>query len=355
MKFLYKIYSAYDGFTPRRIPERIQAPNLLTLGWDRYVDVLEKGFEVWVYFHGPHAFQPGVYVKGFTHSISGPSVLLRVREYSTKDPLTDRETSQRVAEVVRPRYRQVFLLPEDWVTPPACSIGSTADSCKQRLCDKCPAWISLPLMQPATFHRPERLPSAIKDFVPAYWAIPSRCYLGREIGRRVRNTSEIFYRFKVGEAALAYPLALGIFEALRCRDLLDFDAIVPIPLSPDKTARGELNRTLLLAQELAKLLAVPVLDVLNLTSSFSKKSALAAGATPRQYEEQYYEKIAIETNHKIPNRILLVDDVCTRGSTLTSAWRRLLEANPACQVIAATAAQMILKNVVRDEEALTAN
>ena len=85
MTFLYKIHSGYDGFQPRRIPERLVQGKLLRLGWDRYIDVVEVGNEVWVYFHGPHSFTNGVYVKGYVHSIAADrrSLLLRVRTYST--------------------------------------------------------------------------------------------------------------------------------------------------------------------------------------------------------------------------------------------------------------------------------
>jgi predicted amidophosphoribosyltransferase len=80
-------------------------------------------------------------------------------------------------------------------------------------------------------------------------------------------TNQLFYRFKVGMAGLVFPLALGIYKALRERGLLDFDCIVPTPLSPDKAAAGEINRTALLANELARLLGTRVADVLQLMSA----------------------------------------------------------------------------------------
>ena len=57
-RFLYKIWSRYDGFTPTRIPDRGDGRGRLILGWTRYIDVIEAGAEVWVYFYGPHAFRP---------------------------------------------------------------------------------------------------------------------------------------------------------------------------------------------------------------------------------------------------------------------------------------------------------
>src|SRR5437763_1156105 len=102
MKFLYKIYSGYDGFTPRCIAARLRAGKYLKLGWSRYLDSVDPGAECWIYFHGPHTFTNGVYVKGFISDIDRKlnSVLLRVREQSDSAPLTDPETTGRIADAV---------------------------------------------------------------------------------------------------------------------------------------------------------------------------------------------------------------------------------------------------------------
>ena len=63
-----------------------------------------------------------------------------------------------------------------------------------------------------------------------------------------------------------------MYEVLRQNGTLHFDCIVPIPLSPDKQERGQLNRTRILAQALAALLRVTVADVLSLSGPISKDS-----------------------------------------------------------------------------------
>jgi hypothetical protein len=63
VKYLFKINSGFDGFTPSQIPTR-QRDGQLTLGWPRYIEALEPGDEVWVYFLGRHRFTPGVYAIG---------------------------------------------------------------------------------------------------------------------------------------------------------------------------------------------------------------------------------------------------------------------------------------------------
>lgn len=356
MKFVYKIHSGYDGFTPSRIPERLTSGKFLMLGWNRYIDAVEKGREVWVYFHGPHKFVPGVYAAGFVHGVDYAKrrVKLRVRKHSILEPLTDPATSARIGEVVKQWYRQVFVLPEELEPIPECDVATLAESCKTQNCTSCPIWQSLPIVHRDAHKHPDRLSAEFRAFVPAYWVIPSRCYLSSGvIAAPIKRTSEIFYRFKFGEATLGFPLALGMYEALRRRGLLDFDRIVPIPLSLGKAKRGELHRTLLLARELEELVGAEVTELLKLKANVSKRWLLSAGFTQAQFEAKYYEALEVMPEKNSPGRILLVDDVCTRGSTLTCAFQRIRAIYPELEIVGATAGQMILKQVVADENQLT--
>lgn len=352
MKFLYKIHSQYDGFTPRRIPDRLIEDNRLRLGWKRYIDQVNVGDEVWVYFHGPHAFVNGVYVKGFVQEVdyANLDVYLRVRNYSVESPLTDPETSRRIAEVVSPRYLQVFLYPREWDVAPRCTVNTVADSCAQRLCETCPTWKGLPLVE--DYYLPARLPDDLTDFTPAYWVIPRRCYLGGNVRLPFRQTSDLFYRFKMGEQALAFPLASAIYETLRRRRNLVFDCVVPIPLSPDKASANEIHRTRLLAGELARLLGVRVAEVLSLNRPISKRRLLAARYTKLDFERAYLSALEVSEKVRAFGRVLLLDDVCTEGTTIGCAYRRIREVHPSCEISAVTAGQMIVKAVVKDEQAL---
>ena len=81
MKFLYKINSGYDGFTPQQIPQRVSESNgRLELGWALYLDSVSLHDECWIYFRGPHKFDNGVYIKGTISSIdrAGRRVLLTI-------------------------------------------------------------------------------------------------------------------------------------------------------------------------------------------------------------------------------------------------------------------------------------
>ncbi len=182
--------------------------------------------------------------------------------------------------------------------------------------------------------------------VAAHWIVPRRCYEPC-IVPEVRDLTRRFTEFKLGEIAYAYPFALSMFEQLRRRDLLEFDYIVPIPLSPGKASGGEKHRTRVLARELGSLLAIRVREMLSLSACISKRRMQATGFTTAQFERMYRE--ALQAN--VPaaaGRVLLVDDVMTRGSTAAQALHVLREQRPEIKIVVVTAGQMIVKEAVRD-------
>src|SRR2546425_12172027 len=156
MRFIYKINSAYDGFTPAKIPERLRSGSRMKLGWKRYVEVVERGHEVWVYFRGPHAFASGVYIKGVVRKIDArrEQVSLRVKEYDAEAPLTDEETSRRVAKIARPNRRPAFLLR----SPDRRGWFSTPVPCSDHRGGRCPPLQAMPPQARRRHSPPHRLP-----------------------------------------------------------------------------------------------------------------------------------------------------------------------------------------------------
>lgn len=352
MKFIYKIHSGYDGFQPKRISERLLDAKSLKLGWRLYLDEVEKGDEVWVYFHGPHKFINGIYAQGRIVAVNPNSeeILLRLYKYEMTNPVTDQATSARIASIVATRYRQVFLLPVDWDTVAGCNVFSSAESCRGRRCEWCPVWKSLPVIGQAELAWPPRLPSGLKGFVPGYWAIPPRCFLpGSAIRLPIHQSTELLKAFKIGNQHLGYPFARAMFEALNRFDpTLEFDGIIPIPLSPDKAKRGEIHRTRVLAVELSRLMSVPVREALYLSGSISKRKMLSAGSSYAQFERAYERFLSVTDLVQGMSRILLVDDVSTHGGTLAIACKIIWRVNPNVEIVTTTAAQMVLKSVIRN-------
>ena len=315
-----------------------------------------KGDEVWIYFVGPHQFPPGVYAKCRVLLVDydRQEVLARVHSYSDSTPLTDAPTNARIGKIVATRYRQVFVLPDDWETVPDCNLFSTASSCSKRRCDWCPEWRGLQRIDPNDMTKPARLPDGVEGFAAAYWAIPSRCYLSG-ISMAVHRTTQLLSAYKTGNGNLAFPIALGMMEVLHDMDLvLDYDCIVPIPLSPDKIANGEINRTLLISRELSRLLNVPSREYLQLSSPISKRRMLSAGYTYTEFERAYADRLVVADEVTGVERLLLVDDVSTHGGTLKIASQALWHVNSDLKIVAAAGMQMVLKAVVRRDAALRA-
>ena len=287
-----------------------------------------------------HSFENGVYAKGIVDGIDleAGEVSLRVREYRTDRPITSAETSAKVADAVGTRFRQVFVWPDDLTVAPQCG----PEACTAKQCADCGTWTKLPLIGEGESTTPKRLRwSEYEEIVAAHWIVPRRCYETR-IRTEVRDLTRRFTEFKWGEMAYAYPFALAMFEQLRRRDLLEFDCVVPIPLSPDKAANREKHRTRELGRELARLLAVRMREMLGLSASVSKRRMQADGYTVVQFEGRY--RGALQAN--VPadaGRILLVDDVMTRGSTVAQALRAIGEKQPGTAVVVATAGQMIVE------------
>jgi predicted amidophosphoribosyltransferase len=361
VKYVFKIWSKYDGFTPAQLPARRKRGGYLDLHWARYIETVEPDSEVWVYFFGPQSFENGVYVKGVAHKVdvAARKVVLRIREASVDAPLTDAATSAHIARTVAARGLQVFVLPEFLDVAPACDIATTTRSCAARRCGSCATWQDLPRLSAATLGWPENLSHGFTDYVAAYWVIPPRNFIhqsGRRIKTRYKLGSELFYRFKMGEKGLAFPMALSIRENLAERGLDDdFEVVVPVPLSPDKEARNELHRTRLLATELARLIGARRRDLLSLSKPTSKHVLQGQrGYSPAQFEATYVDRLVVSPDATRFRNVLLVDDVCTKGNTLSACLAGLLDINPQLNVVAVTAGQMTVKAAVERPSDLVA-
>lgn len=347
MRYLYKINSQYDGFKPARIPERLIEGRFLRLGWHKYLDTIRYGDEVWIVFVG-RGFENGVYVQGLVAAIDADEgyVQLRVRRHSVAAPLTDPNTSAELRAAVDVRYRQVFLWPADRQLQETCH----ARECGERRCLACDVWNGIPQLDPAHYLQPAPLRG--ETVVPAYWLIPTRCYLyygNRRPTPWIRLITDMFASFKVGEERYAFPFAAGIRAALDARGEGAFDAIVPIPLSPEKAEAGELDRCKVLATELSRLNGAPVRNYLTLSRPISKRRMQAQGYRPAQFIARYREYLDVNPRIRRTNRILLLDDAITRGSTISAALAEIRLANPNIDVVVAAAGQMILTAVVADE------
>ena len=141
--------------------------------------------------------------------------------------------------------------------------------------------------------------------------VPASADLYRETRR--------FYAFKAGDLSQTPLYARRIAAALRAVGTARFDAVVPVPLSPDRAAAGAPHRTLALARALSRTLGAPVLELLFLAAAVTKHGDLPPDPTPRDvaaWESRYAAALVAAPVPPGVRHILVVDDAVCRGSTL---------------------------------------
>ena len=133
-----------------------------------------------------------------------------------------------------------------------------------------------------------------------------------------------------------YAFAFGIVQALRRKQLTKgIEAVVYIPMTAEALKTRGYNQVEYMADEVHHLLNIPVLPAL--IKCKATKSQKSLGAAERRINLKGAYGLAPQVNVK-GKTLLLIDDLCTTGSTLSEAARVLKEAG-ASSVIAASFAK----------------
>jgi ComF family protein len=141
-------------------------------------------------------------------------------------------------------------------------------------------------------------------------------WVGAEYSGLIR---QVIHVFKFERARAAYvPLARLLADALPYGDW----QIVPIPTAANRIRQRGYDHALLLAEQLAEVRQLPLLSPLKRTS---KSRQVGAGRARRllQSEAVFRSVPNIDVKGK---HLVLVDDVCTTGATLSAAARVLRQA-----------------------------
>ena len=75
---------------------------------------------------------------------------------------------------------------------------------------------------------------------------------------------------------------------------------------------------------------------------------IAQGHTASHFKRRYEQFLQVDPSFAQLHRILLVDDVITRGSTLSVAVAKIRSLHPGVEVIVTAAGQMVVKDAVAD-------
>lgn len=144
-----------------------------------------------------------------------------------------------------------------------------------------------------------------------------------------------------------YAFAHGIFEALSSRSLDgEIDVITYIPMLRSDLEKRGYNQAALIAWELRFLLKAPCAELLEKHRETREQKSLD-GAERRRNVRDAFRVIDPETVRG--KRVLLTDDLCTTGSTLSEAAGVLKEAG-ASKVIAAAYAKTIYEGETGDSD-----
>lgn len=140
------------------------------------------------------------------------------------------------------------------------------------------------------------------------------------------------YKFS-GKAAYARPLAQILYHVLPPDE---FDCVAYVPTNPKNVRRRGFHHTQLLAKELGRLSGLPVEELL----CKKRTTKPMFGLKPAERRANILGAVGLKQPEKslAGQRILLVDDLITTGSTLSECARVLLEQG-AASVTGATVAQ----------------
>lgn len=100
------------------------------------------------------------------------------------------------------------------------------------------------------------------------------------------------------------------------------DCIVPVPLHPSKQRRRGFNQAELLAEALGKELDIPVRLLLRKQKRTKEQKKLSKQQRKRNVSNAFCVDTE-EMGSRIPESVLLLDDVSTTGSTLTACAKTL--------------------------------
>ncbi len=166
---------------------------------------------------------------------------------------------------------------------------------------------SAPVADEAVFAGPTGLCVACRDELPLF-----DC--ARAVGPYEGKLKDSIYQFKYfGHRSLAAPLAILMNELfLTEKRWQRIDALVPVPIGPARLLARRFNQTELLAGNMAKVLRLPVITLLERKHDTVTQSKLTKNERRRNLCQAF---VLNNPQAAAGKRVLLVDDILTTGST----------------------------------------
>lgn len=352
MKYLYKINSTYDGFTPQKIEERLEKRAFLIFNWREYFDEVELGDVIFTYFIG-NGVTKGIYlICKVSRKLDNKRVLSRVLRYDQKEPLISPTAFAKYeSDIITRPIGSVYVIPsfldiafEDLrkkVTVSEIEIEEKANCyrCEPKNCAECP------LLNPNFLIKWDnevalKIP-VIDQVVSPFWIIPRQSHK-MKMSISEHPISRLWYDFKSGYEAYARLFAFGILKAIEndARFNVQFDFILGVPLSPEKKKNNELDRVSELCKIISSETKIPYLpNGLSLTANVTKGEYRRLGKAT--FEPDYYAALKLEIPTSLDGKtVLLIDDVVTDGPTFKIISKKIKDSYPDCHIFGAAAGIM---------------
>lgn len=208
----------------------------------------------------------------------------------------------------------------DAVYPPLCQLcGERLAGDEECVCTRCVQSLSrIGFMPGSTNPVAERLAGLI----------PYERAAGIFIYSPGNLAARLVYDFKYhGQARLAQKMGRQMFEEMLFTDFFtDVDALVPVPIHWTRRLKRTYNQSRMLAEGVSSVSGIPIIEALR-ARRHSTQTRLTGAERLANASGKYYavEDIASLLGGR---RVVIIDDVCTTGSTLISAARALLAAYP---------------------------
>jgi ComF family protein len=164
--------------------------------------------------------------------------------------------------------------------------------------------------------------------------------IARAVGRYESTLLEAIHRFKYnGRISIGEILGRLMAEfAYPAFDIGDYSLIMPVPLHPKRLRERGFNQSVILAREISKIFFIS-LDFMTLVRHAYTEAQISLGKKER--EANVHGVFSVTDSDKVKGqKIILVDDVYTSGSTVKECARVLLR-NRADRVAVLTLARAV--------------
>lgn len=323
--FIYRINTSYDGFTPEKIPERINNKKF-QYNWGAYLEAVDKNDIVLTYFTG--SCRPGIYLISRVIATSigkrEANVEGKVIAYNPQKPLVDRSRNKTLFEKlwVRPRgaelvvpesaERQIFELIKEYA-PYVILPGS-------------PEFPTLNLSDVPRIDLTQDISSYLARFkiIGTFWIRPSQASWIASAPNWLSYITGSFSKFKGGDPSNVESFAVALSDQIIAHYKPTgryFSAICSVPLNEAKKKAGEYDRVRELAVRVAGRIGVPYKPLFELAGNVSRRLYKLTGLAESCFKEDYLANLRIKETRPFIEAInegkmlLLVDDVFTDGVT----------------------------------------